>query len=434
MSSFIVLLFVSISRVTVRAFSIPSSKDTLPPFNVLSLIYPAIDVRAFNVYSGTYVDATTAIANTTIPLTGNGANHTYDLTDADMHLILVEYSFIWKYFFPVNGLFGLIGNALTSVTLLSDTKRPINGFSVYLVSLAIADSISLLNSLYFWTVYCVFHHTMSPTECKLMVWLMYTSQAIGCWLIAAIGVDRLTAVVKPLCAVAACTARRGIAVSITLYILVPLYYHPYLIWVGVQHGLCHTRLPNSCLKRIYPVLNMAMIAVPVAVMIYCNGRIAAYVLRRSRELKFTRKTPIPHITLAQLSSTVSPGVFPSDSTSSTVSAVTTDHALVKRRHVPLAPRPRDMSKDRHTLVILFLVTVVFLLLNLPYHVKRVLDQILGIRPRDNFRRYVVILYVFMCTLYLNNSVNFLLYCVSASKFRRQVARLLRCRPKRVGPE
>ena len=427
---------------TIQLFSGSSSIDTLPTYDVLALIYPDVDVRAFFVYLDGYADTTTETANTTTPLTanttsrlpGNTATHPHELTNADMYRIRVEYSFIWRYFLPTNGLFGLIGNTLTFVTLLSDSKRQPNGFSVYLFALAVADSISLLNSLYYWFVKCVFHHSMSPVECKIMVWMLYSSQAIGCWLIAAIGVDRLIAVINPLYAVIACTARRATIVSTVLYIVASVYYLPYLVWIGVLNGGCHYNLPSTFWKLVYPLLNMALVAVPVAVMIYCNGRIAADVLRRGRGLKFARKTPIPHITLAQLSSTVSPGMFPSDSTSSAALAATTDHALVKRRHVPLAPRPRDMSKDRHTLGILFLMTVLFLLLNLPYHVKFVLDQILVTRRYRNYRMYVVIIYVFMCAFYLNNSINFLLYCISASKFRRQVARLFRCRPKRVRPE
>ena len=385
-------------------------------------------------YLDAYVDTITSTANTTSLLTGSSTTRTYEATDNEMHRLFIEYSYIWRYFLPTNGLFGLIGNALTSVALLSDTKRQLNGFSVYLVALAGSDSISLLNSLYFWITHCVFQHTMTPTECKLIVWIIYSSQAIGCWLIAAIGVDRLTAVIKPLYAVIACTARRAIIVSTVLYIVASLYYVHYLMWVGARNGTCHYTVHNNYWKLIYPVFNMVMVAVPVAVMLYCNGRVAADVLRRGRGLKFARKTPIPHITLAHLSSTVSPGMCPSDSTSSTLSAATTDHALVKRRHVPLAPRPRDMSKDRHTLGILFLVTIVFLLLNLPYHVKFVLYKIFGIQRRTNYRRDVVILYAFMCGFYLNNSINFLLYCISASKFRRQVARLFHCRPKFVRPK
>ena len=437
MSCIIGLIVVMIIGATVWTFIGSSSINTLPPYDVLNLLYPDLDVRAVVVYWDAYIDtttATTATTNTTTPLTGSSTTHKYELTLDDMRRIIVEYSFIWRYFIPANGLFGLIGNALTSAALLSDTKRPINGFYVYLVALAGSDSISLLISLYFWTVHCVFHHSLNQTECKLMAWMSYSSQAIGCWLISAIGVDRLTAVVKPLCAVTECTARRAVVVSSVLYIVVSLYYLPYLIWAETRNGICHYTIPGRYWKFIYPVLNMAMIVAPVAVMVYCNGRVAAAVHRRVRGLGFTIKTAIPRITLAHLSSTVSPGMFPSDSTSSTVSAVTTDHALVKRRHVPLASRPRDTSKDRHTLVILFLVTVVFLVFNLPYHVNNVLQQILGIRPRNNYRMYVVIIYVFMCAFYLNSSINFLLYCISASKFRRQVARLLWCRPKRLRPE
>ena len=416
---------------TVQTLSCSSYMDTLPPCDVLTLIYPNLDVRAFVAYLDAYVDTTTSTVNTTSLLTGSSATHIYESSDNEKHNIIDEYSFVWLYFLPTNGMLGLLGNALTSAALLSDTKRQLNGFSVYLIALAGSDSISLLNSLYFWITHYMFQNTMSPTECKLIVWTIYSSQAIGCWLIAAIGVDRLTAIIKPLYAVIACTARRAIIVSTVLYIVASLYYLPYLMWIGARNGTCHYTIPSSCWKRIYPLFNMAMVAVPVAVMIYCNGRIAAYVLRRGRELGFTRKTAIPRITLAHLSSTVSPGMFPSDSTSSTVSAATTDHALVKRRHVPLAPRPRDMSKDRHTLVILFLVTIVFLLGNLPYHVKLVLYKILGIRA--NYRRNVIFLYAFICGFYLNNSINFLLYCISASKFRRQVAILFHCRPKFVRP-
>ena len=435
MSRVIVPLFISIMGITVRAFSGYNSIDALPPCVVLSLIYPNLDVRAFVEYSGTYVNTFTATFNTTTLLTGNSTTPLtknipypvtvntaiHELTNDDKRRIFAEYSFIWRYFFPVNGLFGLLGNALTMAALLSDTKRPLNGFSVYLVALAIADSVSLLISLYFWTAHGMFHHYLNRTECKLTVWLIYSSQAIGCWLIAAICVDRLTAVVKPLYAAAACTARRALVVSTVLYVAALLNYLPYLLWVGNRNGMCSHILPGRYWKHIYPVINMVMVVASVVVMVYCNGRIAATVLHRGRAFNFT--------------STVSPGMFvTSDSTSSTVSVITIGHALVMRRHVPLTPSPRDTSKDRHTLVILFLVTVVFLLFNLPFHVKCVLDQILGIRLRSNFRRKVVIFNVFMCMLYLNNSINFLLYCVSASKFRRQVARLFRCRPKRVRPE
>ena len=454
------LIVISIIGTTVRAFSISGSIETLPPCHILALIYPDLDIRAtlanrdFFLYSGVYMDTTSETINSNSlltgnnttplnekaksPLTGDTTTHPYELTNDEIRRILVEYSYICHYFLPINGLFGLIGNTLTSVALLGDQKRPLNGFSVYLVALAGTDSISLLNSLYYWTANCLFQRSMTPTECKLMVWMLYSSQAIGCWLIAAIGVNRLTAVVKPLYRVAACTPRRAILVFTALYILASLYYLPYLAWVGTRNGMCHYTLPSRSWKIIYPVLNMAIVAAPVTIMVYCNGQVAAAVIRRGRRLEFARKNALPHISLARYSSTVSPGpLVPSDSrssSSSVLSIATIGHGLLTHRHVPLAPSPRDMSKDRHTLGILFLVTFVFLLLNLPYHVKCVLDHMSGNQRRDNFRRDVVIMYVFLCALYMNNSINFLLYCMSASKFRHQVARLLRCGPKCVQPE
>ena len=128
--------------------------------------------------------------------------------------------------------------------------------------------------------------------------MLYSTQAVGCWLIAAIGVDRLTAVVSvSLYAVVTCTARRAIIVSTVMYVVASLYCLPYLVWVATRNGSRHYNIRGRYGKLISPALNMAMVVAPVVVImapvVYRNWRIAEDVLRRGRGLEFARITPRP---------------------------------------------------------------------------------------------------------------------------------------------
>ena len=462
---------------------------------------------------------------TTVPIipgtTGNSTIYEEDddiLHREDIRRILEHYSYIWRYFLPVNGILGLTGNIITTAALLKDPTRPRNGFTVYLIALAGADSVSLINSLYYWTLKCVLFREKNTLECRLTAWLSCAAQTSGCLLLAVIGADRLLAVTKPLStACGARSARKAGMVTAAVYSTALIYYTPYLMWVSAKHGLCDLTLPSRRWVRVYPTLNLAVAVIaPIIVMVYCNGRIAVTLRRRTldRQCQNNGHTPSQVISNADSdnvktdvtlersqpiypsgyvpyckdyvnypSSMVSKEMikdaeYTSEHSSSTMEhpSSTTKHSSPNHAHLSnihsntsnttiiipgkssdTIPRNQRQSpihntqpsrisqtsrsvrvvrrrSDRQMFIMLYVVSGMFLLLNLPYHAKSVVAQFLEIRRCPDFRRFVIITYVFLCALYMNNSVNFLLYCVSARKFRAQVARLFRCSNNRVAPK
>jgi hypothetical protein len=87
---------------------------------------------------------------------------------------------------------------------------------------------------------------------------------------------------------------------------------------------------------------------------------------------------------------------------------------------------RQSAKLTSMTKMLTTVSVMFILLTLPVSVNYIVYGRLVISSNKIFAQYVLSYTVTNLLSYANNSINFLLYCVSGTQFRREVFQMFRC--------
>ena len=85
------------------------------------------------------------------------------------------------------------------------------------------------------------------------------------------------------------------------------------------------------------------------------------------------------------------------------------------------------SREHQLIVNLFLVTLALLILTLPQYVRYTVYEFLPFRDNpDSFADYVLAFHITQKLYYTNSAINFFLYCLSGSRFRRDLKDTLAC--------
>lgn len=88
---------------------------------------------------------------------------------------------------------------------------------------------------------------------------------------------------------------------------------------------------------------------------------------------------------------------------------------------------RSTPRDKQLSVLLLMVSFTFLALTLPIYMRNIAYQYIDQTVSEKaLSRYYIYFHVTTKLFFTNNAVNFFLYCMGGSKFRRDLKRLCRC--------
>ena len=104
--------------------------------------------------------------------------------------------FLHRYYLPCLIILGLIGNSLSLRVMTLKRNRKFS-CSMYLAALAVTDNVFLISSAFYWAVTEI-TNSMATWSCKLIGMVFITSASYGEYLVVALTIDRLCAVVCPL--------------------------------------------------------------------------------------------------------------------------------------------------------------------------------------------------------------------------------------------
>jgi hypothetical protein len=298
---------------------------------------------------------------------------------------------LWEYVSPVLLISGTIFNALTIIVLLQ-RKFGKTSTRILLVVLALADSAILYTGLLRRYVYVMFGfnlRTSNAVICPLHTFCIYLFRNWASWAVMLVTLERWISVIYPLKAKILCTPRStSIALVVVLIFLSALNSH-LLYYTRLVGEVCDI-FDEAFLEIWGNLLNwldmVTFCGIPFCAVAFCNLSILYKVIRRNQD-----------------------------------------------KHLSKSLNRSTDAKVVHLSSITYMLTtvsVMFVLLTSPVAVFYVFygySYLRATTPKQIAQMFLGQT-ITAQVAYVNNTINFLLYCISGTQFRRAVYRMF-CRNK-----
>ncbi len=279
-----------------------------------------------------------------------------------------------NYWFLVIVPFGFIGNILSFIVMSRKSNRQIS-CSVYIMSLALSDTVVILVGGYYWTVTFLFSG-FGYWDCVVMTYLLFVGSTNGMLVILAMTFDRMLAIRFPLKAVSVCTRTRAKIISVTVAVIAFAVNVPHYFMTSLVHGTCTGYNTGGLATKVYSWISVATYSA------------------------------VPFFLLIGMNLTIINGV---------------------RNRMKLPQRSKmSASKDAENQVtaMLLVVSFMYLVLTLPQYIR--LIAVHFIHYDGNARTYALYILLYHFTnkgYYTNSAINFLLYCIGGTRFRKDVKKM-----------
>ncbi|ELU18058.1 hypothetical protein CAPTEDRAFT_197700 [Capitella teleta] len=328
----------------------------------------------------------------------------------------------FKYGIFVITFFGTVGNLL-SIAVFSRKCFRTTTTSIFVRVLAVFDTLTLW-SYSLWDVSMYFHSDInSELLCKLLNWIMASAPHVASYTLLTVTLERLTAVIRPLRVHLLFTRRRAIVCS-ALTTSVPALYNSVYFYIFTQlpNGECGvvTDLRREFLT-VWSYFDPIIGIIVPAILIFILNITTIFAFRRSMRM---RKAHV----IKQFS----------NYKHETKNLVNGNHTEAnKKLKIPTTKRNllRDQS-GHHLTVMLILVSLFYWILMLPsgalFIAKIYWPNEASADFKERMTRFYHVAYLLMLS---NSSLDFVLYAVTARKFRRELSRvLLGCSTRQRGIE
>ena len=317
---------------------------------------------------------------------------------------------LWRVFSPGLIVLGTLGNIMSIVVLTRKSMRQ-STVSQYLVVLAVTDILVLYTGLlrqWFRILLKTDIRHLHPVMCKLHVWMVYFSLDFSCWLLVAVTLERFVSVWFPHSVKRTCTKTTAAVIIAGIATLLLAVNSHFLYGLGdvtvhydnstvVQHCADLWAAYEEFNRKIWPWIDLCLFCLfPFLFLITGNIAIIIKVCISNRKRR-------RHDANIGLSNTQNIKVRSSKTSSMTVMLLTTN-AVFLACTSPIS---------------IFLIGEVYWF------------DFVNMQPRDA-AIYELAWAGVNVVMYTNNSINFLLYCISGSRFRESL-RSLFIRKRRIYP-
>ena len=326
--------------------------------------------------------------NLTLKLTfSDNETNTKDtfLQEAEIYLTFKVARYISKYWFPVLIPLGLVGNTLSFLVMIRPNNKKIST-CIYMTAISVNDNAMMSVEVHAWLVDAVKIHGWYDWECKYIVYLEHFALQCATYLILAMTFDKYVAIKWPHRAPTYSSPMRAKIIILTIVTSVAMYNLGHFFITALADGNCYGYSAKIILTKVYSwstiVLNAIM---PFTLLIHMNNVIVKTV-RNSRKM------------------------FRDDAGSRVINY-----------------RQKSMKNAQNQLTtMLLLVTTLFLILLLPTYIRFIYAAFV---ISDTPSKFATSIFIFEISykLYVTNSgINFLLYCVSGQKFRKDLKEIVCC--------
>ena len=349
--------------------------------------------------------------------------------DAPFLMFFNSFALFWQIVSPVILVSGFFGSVM--IIVICRRADVMSSMSVYFITLAGSDLLSLVvNAFNQWVFYAFDVDIMSlhTLACKMVGWLMYVSGVLSAWVLVAMTVQRAVCVLWPHHADILCSARnsRAIALSITLSTAVlhcHVLYGLNVIFIHDTHGASKNAIT---IEDSLHSTNNTVLAFDTGEDTINNTGLCV-VVREYIEFYYSVWSWFDLLifsVLPWLCLVVSNSVL---LWTLNVSIRQAQHSLGSAHTDGFSGRKKQASSMTVTL---FAVSMAFIVLNLPMSCVQVLGfyhYMVGSLDYYHQSKLIAYCYVIAMALWQSNSaVNFYLYCLTGSKFRRELKRMFSC--------
>lgn len=309
---------------------------------------------------------------------------------SDWQLKLVEINqIVSTYIPPFIFIFGILGNILSAIIMSHSMSKSVTQF--YFQVLAVADSMALVGSLPRKWVHCVFDEDirmLSVPACKSSVLLTYWTTQFSSWLLVLISFERCLGIIFPHINKLFCT--RGKA-KVSIFMLAVV---------------------TTAMNGHIPFL-MTHITTPNGMYTYCECDLGYSYFCHTvwRWLDLTYYSFLPFVLILSLNTVILNHVIRA--------------AVHRRRNLHCI---RENQRTSSTVAILLTLSFSFLILTSPISIYVLVEPYyLHITEPLFWAKMNLISSICILMSALNNSINFILYCLSGSKFRRELVVFCSCK-------
>lgn len=300
------------------------------------------------------------------------------------------------YVLPVIIVLGTVGNILSFIVMMQREMRK-SSTCFYLAILAIADTIILYVSglktwIRAWSGFEMLH--VSGLVCKLLYFLIHSCLHFSAWLIVAVTIERFVAVWFPLKAPSFCSLLRAKVITTFIAgIIASVNIH--IFWtaelVNAPNSLnpdkvqCSAYTYKDIVCAVFPWVNLTVYSfLPFTVLLIFNILIIVSLVNHRKAI---------------------------------MGAMTRDDQIQRYNHRKLA-------------ITLLAISFIWIFTTIPSTLYGVTAQ--RSTSIEDDATGMLIKVVFYLLMYFNHSVNFLLYCITGQRFRKELVRLV-CRAQNRQP-
>lgn len=303
--------------------------------------------------------------------------------------------YLWKIVPPILLLLGTVGNVLSILVLRRPTIRK-SVCSMYLVMLAIIDLLVLYTGILRQWILNTFDFDIRATSsaaCKIHIWILYSSMDYSAWILIAVTIERVLLLWFPNKMQCVCTKKVAmlVLISIASFLLLVNSHilYGYELSTGKTSNHCHY-VSKSYLQfwiSSWPSIDLVIFCIiPGSFLVVGNILIFVKVLISRRAINRQVSTY---------------------STSS---------------------QQRRDSKFSSMTAMLIAVNCVFLVCNIPSRAFMIENTSWSFDTcGHNYAKMSLLWCIFNLLMYVNNSVNFLLYIISGSRFRNEIKEIFKRR-------
>ncbi|KAK2151248.1 hypothetical protein LSH36_371g05007 [Paralvinella palmiformis] len=308
--------------------------------------------------------------------------------------------FLDTYYLPTIIGIGLIGNTVSFVVFVSTYLNRLS-LSVYLAALSVADAGFLCALAVGWLEYAGIALFHTNGWCQATVYATYVFSFLSAWFVVSFTVERYIAICHPLKRPEMCTVARARCVVCGLSAFALASYSCTLKFSGVKrvgpYTLCHSVDEyNGLMRALTYVDTLVTFIVPFAAIFAFNVRIfhkISYFYSKKDGGRLAADSPYEYCTTAH-----------------------------HRHYAATKICLRNRAQIKVTKFLL-LISTVFLVINLPSYVIRIMAFLHNIMAQDNTRLDILLQQLFQFIFYTNFSINFFLYSLCSKKFRTALFRL-----------
>ena len=212
-------------------------------------------------------------------------------------------------------------------------------------------------------------------------------------------VDRVIAVRMPLKYTSICTASRARWTSSIIFVSMLIYNTPYAFYAKVVgKNTCASLAVKSQASTIYAFASLALNAIiPFTTLMVLNCMII-YTTRRRGKL-FNRE----------------------ESTGNSGPAGQSGKGKALKKTTSTGSTASSKNRDNQLTAMLILVTFALLILTIPQYLRYLVFSIINYRQDPQlYATYILVYHSSQKTAFVNNAINFFLYCFSGSRYLLQV--------------